>query len=119
MPTIAVVGASNDRHKFGNKAVRAYVRQGWKVIPVHPTEPTVEGLPAVAKLEDIREALDRISLYVPAPVGITLLAAIRSQAPKELWINPGAESDALMERAQELGLDPINACSIVDIGERP
>lgn len=119
MPTVAVIGASLDPKKFGNKAVRAYVRQGWKVIPVHPTAPAVEGLMAVSSLDDIHEPVDRISLYVPPSIGITLLSAIRQKAPKEFWVNPGAESDELIARAEELGLDPINACSIVDIGERP
>jgi uncharacterized protein len=119
VPTVAVVGASRDPKKYGNKAVRAYVRQGWKVIPVHPEASVIEGLKAVARLQDIDEPVDRISLYVPASIGITLLPAIRQIGPKEFWVNPGAESDELFARAEEMGLDPINACSIVDIGERP
>jgi predicted CoA-binding protein len=41
---VAVIGASNDRHKFGNRAVRAYQQQGYTVIPINPHETTVEGL---------------------------------------------------------------------------
>ena len=50
---------------------------------------------------------------------MTLLDAIKAKAPKELWVNPGAESDELIARAEALGMEPIQACSIVDIGERP
>ena len=119
MPTIAIVGASSNPRKFGNKGVRAYLRQGWKVIPVNPNEAVVEGLPTVPRLEDVTEPLDRISFYVPAEVGETLLTAVRNLSPKEFWLNPGAESESLLATAERLGLDPINACSIVDIGERP
>jgi hypothetical protein len=57
---------------------------------------------------------------VPPSVGIALLDAIKAKAPAaELFLNPGSESDALIERATALGMDPIQACSIVDIGERP
>lgn len=119
MPTVLVVGASSNPAKFGNKAVRAYQRQGWKVIPVNPNEAQIEGLPTVSRIEDVDEPIDRISLYLPPAVGITLLEAIRKKAPKELWVNPGAESEELMALADSMGLDPINACSIVDIGERP
>ena len=48
-----------------------------------------------------------------------MLEAIKAKQPKELYVNPGAESDELIARAEALGLEPILACSIVDIGERP
>jgi predicted CoA-binding protein len=121
--TVAVVGASSAPHKFGNKAVRAYLRQGWTVYPVNPTEAgsgtKIEGLTVYPSLADVPRPIDRISLYVPPSVGLTLLDEIKRAAPKELFLNPGTESDDLVARAEALGLDPIQACSIVDIGERP
>jgi predicted CoA-binding protein len=119
MPSVAIVGASNGPHKYGNKAVRAYLRQGWTVYPVNPTEKTIEGLAAYASIGDLPHGLDRVSLYVPPAIGLTLLPAIKDNAAKELYLNPGAESDELIARAEALGLDPIVACSIVEIGERP
>jgi predicted CoA-binding protein len=120
MPSVAVIGASSTRQKFGNKAVRAYLRQGWTVYPVNPTETTVEGLKVYPTIADIPGAVDRVSMYVPASVGITLLDAIKAKAPTaELFLNPGSESDALIDRAAALGLETIQACAIVDIGERP
>jgi uncharacterized protein len=119
MPSVAIVGASSAPHKYGNKAVRAYLRQGWTVYPVNPNETTIEGLKSYASVVDLPRALDRISLYVPPSVGMTLLEAIKQSAAKELFVNPGAESEDLIARAEALGLEPIVACSIVDIGERP
>ena len=119
MPSVAVIGASSVQHKYGNRAVRAYLRQGWTVYPVNPHETSIEGLKVFGSILDIPGQVDRASLYVPAAVGETLLEAIQRKGVKELWVNPGAESDALIERAERLGLQPIQACSIVDIGERP
>jgi predicted CoA-binding protein len=119
MPSVAIVGASSAPHKYGNKAVRAYLRQGWTVYPVNPNEKTIEGLAAYPSIADLPGPVDRISLYVPPAVGVTLLPAIKASAPKELFLNPGAESDELIARAEALGLEPIVACSIVEIGERP
>ena len=119
MPTVAVIGASREPGKYGNRAVRAYLRQGWTVYPVNPTEREVEGLPAFASITDIPGPVDRATVYVPPRVGQTLLAGIKAKGVGELFLNPGSESDELVAEAERLGLEPILACSIVDIGERP
>jgi predicted CoA-binding protein len=119
MPAVAVIGASNARQKYGNRAVRAYLRQGWTVYPVNPHETVVEGLPAFARVTDIPGPLDRAALYVPPAIGETLLDDLKTKGVTELFVNPGAESDRLLERAASLGLGPIAACAIIDIGERP
>lgn len=119
MSSVAVIGASKDRNKYGNRAVRAYLRQGWTVYPVNPNESVVEGIATFPKIEDIPAAVDRAALYVPPEVGTSLLAGIKAKGVRELFVNPGAESDELLAEAERLGLDAIQACAIVDIGERP
>jgi predicted CoA-binding protein len=118
MPAVAVIGASADRRKFGNKAVRAYLHQGWTVHPVNPSAELVEGLRAVPSVRDLPGPVDRVLLYVPPQIGVELLPDI-ARLGSELWVNPGAESDELLDRAHELGLQPIEACAIVDVGESP
>lgn len=118
--TVAIVGASNDRSKFGNKAVRAYQHQGWEIYPVHPTQTEVEGLRAYPNLDAVPERyLDRVLLYVPPQVGVGVLDQIPGKQVGEVWINPGAESPELLKRAEELGLNVIQACSMMDVGESP
>ena len=119
MATVAVIGASREKHKYGNRAVRAYLRQGWTVYPVNPNESEVEGCKAFARIGDIPGPVDRVSLYVRPDVGRALLPEIKAKGVSELFVNPGAESDELMAEAERLGLEAIYACSIVDIGERP
>lgn len=119
MPSVAIIGASNTREKYGNRAVRAYVRKGWTVYPVNPNEREIEGLRSYASVTDIPGELDRVSLYLPPHVGLGVLDAIKAKNVKELFVNPGAESDELMAKAEQMGLEPIFACSIVEIGERP
>lgn len=119
-PTIAILGASTDRDKYGNKAVRAYLQQGYEVYPVNPRADEVEGLQAFPSLAAIPvEHLDRISVYLPPAVGLALLEEIKATAASEVWFNPGSESAELLTRAEELGLKPIVACSIVAIGAQP
>jgi predicted CoA-binding protein len=117
--TVAVVGASADRSKFSNKSVRAHVAQGWTVYPVNPKGGEIEGLTCYRSLADVPRPLNRVSLYLPAAVGIEILPDVADAAPQEFFVNPGAESDNLVTRAKELGLDPILACSIVELGVSP
>jgi len=117
---VMVVGASRSREKFGNRALRAYVRQGHEVLPVNPHAEEIEGVPAFASIDAVPGPIDRASIYLHPEDGRGALEQIAKRGDVgEVWLNPGAESPELLERAQELGLSPIVACSIMDIGERP
>lgn len=119
-PTVAILGASADRTKFGNKSVRAHLHQGYEVYPVNPKGGTIEGLTVYRTLSEIPGgAIERISVYLPPAVTIAALEEIASRGCEELWLNPGSESPEVIERAQELGLDPIMGCSIVNLGLHP
>ena len=117
--TIAIIGASADRNKFGNIAVRAFVRQGWNVFPVNPKEAQIENLPAFASIADVPVRPNLISVYLPPPVVLKVLPAIAARGCDELWLNPGTESDEVLAAAEKLGLNVIQACSIVGIGLSP
>lgn len=116
---VAVIGASNDRHKFGNRAVRAFRQQGYTVVPVNPRESEVEGLKAYASILDVPGPVDMASLYVPPEIGEQVIADIARKGVPEVWLNPGAESDELIARARALNIQPIVACSVVAIGQNP
>ena len=117
--TVAVIGASTDRRKFGNKGVRAFQSAGWRVLPVNPNEAMVEGLPTVASVADITGPLDVVSLYVSPAIGLNLLPAIAAKSPGELWLNAGAESRELLAAAARLDLKTVQTCSIVAVGFSP
>jgi hypothetical protein len=120
MPSVAIIGASADRSKYGNKSVRAHLQQGYDVYPINPKAGQIEGVTAYASIGDVPlDRLDRVSMYVPPAVGMKLIEDIAAKGCDELFLNPGSESEELAERARQLGLDPIIACSIVDVGMRP
>jgi predicted CoA-binding protein len=117
--TVAVIGASNDRSKYGNIAVRAYTQRGYTVYPINQRADTIEGLQAYRSIKDVPGRVDIVLVYVPPKIGIELLPDIAKKRPEEFYLNPGTESDEIVEKAKELGLSPILACSIVAIGLRP
>ncbi len=114
-----MIGASNNRRKFGNRAVRAYLEQGYTVVPINPHEREVEGLKAYASVLDVPGTIDMASFYVPPDVGEQIIDEIARKQIAEVWLNPGAESDELIARARALSLKPIVACSIVALGRNP
>ena len=116
---VAVIGASNNPRKFGNRAVRAYQQQGYTVVPINPHEREIEGLKAYASVLDVPGPIDMASFYVHPEVGEQIIGDVAQKGIPEVWLNPGAESDALIARAEALQLRPIVACSIIAIGQNP
>lgn len=119
-PIAVIVGASRDRGKYGNISLQAHRTAGYRVIPVNPAGGFIEELPAVTSLEQIADRpIQRVSLYVPPDIGVGLLPQIQQLDPTEVWLNPGAASPALVDRARQLGLRLVEGCSIVDAKLHP
>ncbi len=117
--TVAVIGASSDRRKFGNKALRAFQAEGHRVIPINPHETDVEGVRAYASVLDVPETIDMATVYVQPEIATRLLAEFERKRIPEIWINPGAESPELLVEARRRKLNVITACSIMAIGRNP
>ena len=90
---VAVIGASGNRGKFGNRAVRAYLQQGYTVVPINPHEADIEGLKTYASVLDVPGPIDMASIYVPPEIGEEIIAEIAQKGIPEVWLNPGADSD--------------------------
>ena len=119
MKTVAIIGASTDRNKFGNKAVRAFEKQGYTVYPVNPKDEEIEGLAAFKSIRDVPVRPQMVSVYLPPAVLLKVLPEIAAKGCDELWLNPGTESDEVLAEAERLGLKVIQACSIVGVGMSP
>ena len=119
MKVVAVIGATRDRRKFGNKAVRAFYRRGYEVIPINLHHREIEGLTTYASVLEVPVPIDIATLYLPPPVGEEVVAEVAEKRIPELWLNPGADGPGVVHRAQELGLKLALGCSIVAIGESP
>jgi hypothetical protein len=117
--TVAIIGASANRAKFGNKALRAFEKQGFRVLAINPNEAEVEGHKAYASVLDFPDPIDMATVYVPGDVGVRVMDDLAKKGVPEVWLNPGADDDAVVERAKELGLKTVIACSIIGIGDSP
>jgi len=99
--------------------VRAFVQQGYTVYPVNPRETEIEGLPVFKSIRDIPVRPEMISVYLPPLVLLKLLPEIAAKGCDELWLNPGTESGEVLAESEKLGLNVIQACSIVGAGVSP
>jgi uncharacterized protein len=119
MKTVAVIGASSNRSKYGNKALRAFAKQGYTVLPINPHEAEIEGHKTYASVLDVPGPIDMATIYVPGQIGVRIMDDLAKKGVPEVWLNPGADEDEVVARARALGLKTIQACSIIGIGDSP
>jgi predicted CoA-binding protein len=114
----AVVGASADRSKYGNKVLRCYMQHDLKAYPVHPKASEVEGQPCFPSLRELPEPVRAASVITPPPMTESVVEDARASGVEFLWMQPGAESPAAVARAEELGMTVIAAgpCVLVTLG---
>jgi predicted CoA-binding protein len=115
----AVVGASRDRAKIGNQVLRAYLEAGRPVFPVNPTVDAVEGLKSYPDLASLPEAVHGISVITPPHITESIVEQAAMLGIKHIWLQPGAESEQAVRRAEELGMNVIagGPCLLVVLPE--
>ena len=103
----AVVGASSDRDKYGNKVLRAYQQRGMEVYPINPRATEIEGLKAYATLSDVPVKLRAISVITPPAITEHVVEAAAAAGVRMIWMQPGAESNEAIRKAEALGMEVI------------
>ena len=116
----AVVGASTKRHKYGNKVLRCYLQNGRTAWPVHPYEPEIEGQATVTSLANLPTPVHGISIITPPQISLKIIEEAALLGIHRIWLQPGAEDEQVLRRAEELGLDLIASgpCLLVILGYR-
>jgi uncharacterized protein len=113
-----VVGASRDRNKYGNRVLRKYLQHGLKAYPVNPHEKEVEGLPSYAKVADLPDEVESLSIVTPPEVTEQIVKEAIQKGIRNLWMQPGAESPVAVQEAESHGLNVIadGSCILVELG---
>lgn len=88
----AVVGASSNRHKFGNKVLRCYLQNKLTVYPVHPNEKILEGIPCISSINELPKEVESISIVTPPAITEKIVEQAILKGIKNIWMQPGAES---------------------------
>lgn len=116
----AVVGASTDRSKFGNKVLRCYQMNGLEVVPVNPKEKIIEGLATVASVSELADDVKSISVITPPYITEKVVAEAIAKGIGNIWMQPGAESAAAVRMCIDSGINVIadGSCILVVLGYR-
>lgn len=114
--TIALIGASNNKDKYGNKIYRDLRSKGYHVTPINPKESSIEGDKAYSSIEEMDKLPDIANFVVPPPIAMKIAQDITKLGIKHLWFQPGSESDELetwLKNTDEIKY-LINSCIMVE-----
>lgn len=113
-----VVGASTNRDKYGNKVLRCYLQNGYRVVPVNPKEKEIEGVPCVSSVLDLPDEVTSISIITPPAVTEKVVDMAIQKGIRNIWMQPGAESPAAVKKCLENDINVIadGSCLLVVLG---
>ena len=111
--TVVILGASLKQERYANKAQRLLIKHGYKVIPVHPVQKEIEGVPVVRNLAEIAEKVDTVTMYLNPQVSSGLTEELIALKPRRVIFNPGTESSDLEESLGKNGMLIVRACTLV------
>lgn len=110
---VAVLGASPKPDRFSFKAVRMLKEYGHKPIPVHPAGHTVDGVAGIKTLDDIKEPVDTLTVYVNSSISNEQTEQILRINPRRVIFNPGAENEELAKKLEDVGIEVVRNCTLV------
>ena len=114
--SIAVVGASRNPNKWGNRIVRLLVEKlDARVYPVNPKAKEILGLKAYPSISTLPEVPDVVVTVVPPRVTRAVAEEATRIGVKILWMQPGSESREAEEVAREAGIRVVKACVVVTL----
>lgn len=110
----AVVGASQDRAKFGNRVYRSLLTAGYRVYPVNPRGGELEGAAVYASLADLPEMPDVVDTVVPPRVTEQVVREVQRLGIGRVWMQPGSESPAAIAYCEQHGIQVVHrACAMI------
>ncbi len=113
--TIAIVGANNNPSKYGNVIYRDLKRKGYKIFPVNPGSPEIDGDKAYASLSQLPLKPTIVNFVTPPAATRKVLEECIQLGLKNVWLQPGSESPEVMEFIQQNDFNYLaNACIMIE-----
>jgi predicted CoA-binding protein len=111
--TVAVLGASEKRDRYSNRAMHMLSAKGHHVIAVNPAKPELDGFKAVPNLAAINQAVDTVTVYMRPELNDAQTEGLLALNPRRVIFNPGTENPVLADKLEAAGIETENACTLV------
>jgi predicted CoA-binding protein len=95
--SIALIGASTNKNKFGYKILTDLVSKDYDVIPVNNKEVEIEGRKVFKTVQEISDCPSIINFVVPPSIGFKITKDLVEKGYDNFWYQPGAESAEISE----------------------
>ena len=119
LKTWAVVGATDNKEKFGYKIFKVMLDAGLEVYPINPGVSEILGQKCYPALKDLPKKPDAVDVVVPAKVGETIMRECAELGIQNVWLQPGADAKQVIQVAEELGLTVVHhACIMVELRKK-
>lgn len=109
----AVVGASNNEEKYGYKVFKDLIDAGYKIVPINPNEKEILGEKVYPNISALQEKIDVVIFVTPPVVTEKVLEETKTLGIKNIWLQPGAQSDAAIEFCKKNGIECIHDTCIM------
>jgi len=109
----AVVGASNNKQRYGYKIMKRLLLHNYNVFPVSRNYEEVQGAKAYGLLTDIEDTIDVVDMVVNPSIGIHIIDDCAKKGVKCVILQPGASSPEIKKKAESLGIEAVDACVLV------
>lgn len=111
--TTLILGASDKRERYSHKAFRMLLEHGHQVALVNPSLNSVDGMPVCHSMNDVKQPVDTVTVYVSASISDGLAEDFLKLKPKRVIFNPGAENPRLSRVLKASAIDTVEACTLV------
>jgi predicted CoA-binding protein len=106
-PALALVGASRSSRKFGNLAMRELGAKGYRVYPIHPSAPSIDGVTCYRRFADLPERVNAVLIVVPPKQAVAVIREAAAAGIEHVWLQQGAESPEAETLCRGLGLEAV------------
>jgi predicted CoA-binding protein len=115
--SIAVVGVSRDKKKFGYAAYKHLKDRGYKVLPVNPNVAVIDSEKCYPNLSSIDEEFNGVLLVIPPEQSGKVIKEANDLGVKSIWFQQGSSSEEAVKFCMEKGMSVVSEECIMMFAE--